>query len=259
MMNNENFLGAKLKLKRTKTHLQELGNRIDDYFRSQPVKVVVEKDPNSPNYNWTLRVKHDVPLCFAAIIGDVIHNLRASLDLLATELVAKSGGNPKDVYFPFANDEDGLDEMIKKRHIDRAGGKAIALIKSLKPYKGGNDLLRALHDLDIIDKHRSLIPVAHYAGIKYFQMVNASGPILTIKDLHCGPIRDGMILMSLPPANNMKVGQSFEPLIKLTLHREVIGNDDDLIQLLNSLVTMVEEIISMFEKHLETQSGGRSS
>ncbi len=258
-MNNENFLGAKLKVKRAKTHIQELNKHIEDYLKSQPIKVVVEKDPNSPNYNWTLRVKHDVPLCFAAIIGDIIHNLRASLDLLATELVAKSDGNPKHVYFPFANDENSLDEMINKRHIDRAGDKAIALIKSLKPYKGGNDLLRALHDLDIIDKHRSLIPVAHYAGIKYFQIVNASGPILTIKDMHCGPIRDGMILMRMPPANNVKVGQSFEPVIKLTLDKEVIGNDDELIQLLNSIVTMIEEIISMFEEHLEAQSGEQSS
>ncbi|MFT6909601.1 MAG: hypothetical protein ACJAS1_006324, partial [Oleiphilaceae bacterium] len=228
---------------------------------SKPFKVVVEQDQQSVNHLWTLRVKHKIPCVYAPIIGDVIHNLRASLDLLATEAVAKSGGNPNNVYFPFGNDEAGLDEMIKNRHIDRAGNAVVALVKSFKPYKGGNTLLRALHDLDITDKHKSLIPVAHYAGIKNFQMANASGPMLSIQDMHCGPIRDGMILMSLPPANNVIVGQSFQPSLKLTLNEEALQNetDQDLIQTLNSLVSLVEDMITQFVTHFESYENEKNS
>jgi hypothetical protein len=34
-----------------------------------------------------------------------------------------------------------------------------AIVNEIKPYKGGNDPLRALHDLDITDKHHLLVPV----------------------------------------------------------------------------------------------------
>ncbi len=38
---------------------------------------------------------------------------------------------------------------------------AVAENDKLKPYKGGNDLLWGIHELDNIDKHRSLFTVAH--------------------------------------------------------------------------------------------------
>jgi len=247
----EKFFSAKLKIDRAKDHIRELSNKIVEYLKSKPFKVVVEQDKDSSNHLWTLRVKHEIPCIYAAIIGDVIHNLRASLDLLATELVTEAGENASGVYFPFVNDEAGLDDMIKRRHIDRAGEKVVEIVKSLKPYKGGNIPLRALHDLDITDKHKSLIPVAHYAGIKNLQMSNVSGPMFTIQDMHCGPIRDGMVLMSLPPAGNVVIGQSFQPSLKLTLNEDVLQTNDGLIQVLNRLVELVEEIISLFEKHFE--------
>jgi len=244
------FVGTELKISRAKSHIRELENQIVDYIKSKPFKVIVEKKIGSSNHLWTLRVKHEIPMLFAAIIGDVIHNLRASLDLLATELVEFSGEDAKNVYFPFGNDADGLEDMIKRRRINKAGEGVVDIVRSLKPYIGGNTLLRSLHDLDITDKHKSLVPVAHYAGIKNFHMTGASGPLLTIENLHCGPIRDGMVIMSLPPAGNVRVGQSFNPSLKLCLAENAVDRDDGLIQTLNKYVKMVEEILQKFKDHL---------
>jgi hypothetical protein len=200
-----------------------------------------------------LRVKNEVPCHLSVIIGDVIHNLRAALDLLASDLVLMVGGNTKDVYFPFSNDADGFEEMIKKRHFDHAGEDIVGIVRSLKPYKGGNDLLRALHDLDITDKHKTLIPTVHYAGIKNFQMLNASGPLLTINDMHCGPIRDGMVLMSLPPARNVSIGQSFQPSLKITLDEDPLTEGKDIVQMLDEFVSLVDGIIKTFKEYFEAK------
>lgn len=243
------FIGTELKISRAKSHIRELENNIVDYIKSKPFKVIVEGEINSFNHLWTLRVKHEIPMLFAAIIGDVIHNLRASLDLLATELVEFSGEDAKNVYFPFGNDAEGLEDMIKKRRINKAGEDVVKIIRSLKPYTGGNKLLRSLHDLDITDKHKSLVPVAHYAGIKNFQMKGATGSMLTIQNLHVGPIRDGMILMSLPPANNVRLGQSFNPTLKLCLDEKTVDQNDELIETLKKYVTMVEDILLRFKDH----------
>lgn len=247
------FVGAKLKIVRAKSHIRELENQIIDYIKSKPLKVVVESEDGSTNHLWTLRVKYDIPIIFAAIIGDVIHNLRASLDLLATELVEHAGQDAKNVYFPFGNDSNGLEEMIKKRRIDKAGQGVVDIVRELQPYTGGNKLLRSLHDLDITDKHKSLVPVAHYAGIKNFQMSGASGPILTIQNLHCGPIRDGMVLMSLPPAGNVRIGQSFNPSLKLCLDEDVIDRDEELVETLHKYVNMVEDILQRFKDLVEKE------
>ncbi|EOX4458618.1 hypothetical protein L9W73_17605 [Vibrio aestuarianus] len=241
------FVGTELKIVRAKSHIRELENQLVDYIKSKPFKVVVESEDGGSNHLWTLRVKHDIPMIFAAIIGDVIHNLRASLDLLATELVEHAGQDAKNVYFPFGNDADGLEQMIKKRRIDKAGQGVVDIVRDLKPYTGGNKLLRSLHDLDITDKHKSLVPVAHYAGIKNFQMNGASGPMLTIQNLHCGPIRDGMVLMSLPPAGNVRIGQSFNPSLKLCLDEDVIERDEELVETMHKYVDMVEDILQRFK------------
>ncbi|MEZ7207098.1 hypothetical protein [Pseudoalteromonas sp. DY56-GL79] len=241
------FVGTELKIVRAKSHIRELENQLVDYIKSKPFKVVVESEDGGSNHLWTLRVKHDIPMIFAAIIGDVIHNLRASLDLLATELVEHAGQDAKNVYFPFGNDADGLEQMIKKRRIDKAGQGVVDIVRDLKPYTGGNKLLRSLHDLDITDKHKSLVPVAHYAGIKNFQMNGASGPMLTIQNLHCGPIRDGMVLMSLPPVGNVRIGQSFNPSLKLCLDEDVIERDEELVETMHKYVDMVEDILQRFK------------
>ena len=47
--------------------------------------------------------------------------------------------------------------MIKEKNFHRAGPDAVALLKKFEPYRGGNNLLRGLHDLDIEDKHKALI------------------------------------------------------------------------------------------------------
>jgi hypothetical protein len=50
-----------------------------------------------------------------------------------------------------------MDRMIKSRGFDKAGPEAVQLMKELKPYSGGNAALRAIHDLNIRDKHKMLI------------------------------------------------------------------------------------------------------
>jgi hypothetical protein len=80
------------------------------------------------------------------------------LDLLAVEVVARNNSNTKGVYFPFADSADNLQGMVTRSNFKRASRTDQATLRSLQPYTGGNHLLRSLHDLDIQDKHHSLVP-----------------------------------------------------------------------------------------------------
>ena len=89
----------------------------------------------------------------SAIFGDIVHNLRTALDLAASACVRANGKSDKGVFFPFCKEASELDAMIKRRNIDRAHPDVVSYIRSLAPYKGGNIALRAIHDLDVRDKH----------------------------------------------------------------------------------------------------------
>lgn len=249
-MCNEPLESSRIKVDRAKSHIGDLNKQISTYIRRKPFRVVVEQDPDSPNHVWTLRVNKDVPKDFSAYIGDVVHNLRAALDLMATELVERAGGDPADVYFPFAGDADGLEEMIKKRHIDRAGEDVVKIVRSLKPYKGGNALLRAIHDLDIADKHQSLIPVAHYTGVPYLRLRNDQGGGLTMINTRFGPVRDGMKLIRMPPAGNVKLGQQFTPTFHITFDEGQPLGGEPVLQALHKLAETADSILGRFREFL---------
>jgi hypothetical protein len=92
-----------------------------------------------------------------AVLGDAVHNLRAALDLLASELARINGKSDPNVYFPFSATMAEFPAAVAKRNFDKAGHDAVTLVHQLAPYRGGNELLRAIHDLDIEDKHTSLL------------------------------------------------------------------------------------------------------
>jgi hypothetical protein len=91
-------------------------------------------------------------------LGDIIHNARTSLDLMASEMARDNNKSHKGVHFPFAASKEELAGMIKRKKFHLCGHEAVEILKGLKPYKGGNAKLRELHDLDIQDKHQELLP-----------------------------------------------------------------------------------------------------
>lgn len=168
------FKASRVKIDRAKKHIAELEKLAAAYLATEPAKI--RFDPTPPEGMKTGFKFHflivGAPEEMGAVLGDVIHNLRAALDLMACEACRLNDQSDEDVLFPFCEEADYLDKMIKQRHFERAGDAAVKLIKELQPYIGGNLILRAIHDLDIQDKHQMLIPTPVAVG----------GPILELHD-----------------------------------------------------------------------------
>lgn len=154
------FTQPRQKLRRAAAHINALENAIAAYFTTDWYRCDFGRSPEG-QYNLKVVVRGS-PEDFGLIVGDTVHNLRAALDLLAVEVVSRANGNTKNVYFPFADSADALDEMIKRRNFHRASSEDQDIVRQLQPFTGGNHLLRSLHDLDIQDKHHSLIPHASF-------------------------------------------------------------------------------------------------
>lgn len=206
----EPFEAPKLKIERAHRHLRELETEITAYFHRKPMVLMVEKPAGLEHHgahSWTVRIREPVPIHLSPIIGDIIHNLRASLDLLACDLVRIAGKSTKGVNFPFCDNPNKLDDFIKLRNLTRAGPEVVALVKSLKPYKGGNIALRAIHDFDIRDKHEALIPLVS-AGASPSANVRFSpgGGITPIPSISSRISEDGQHLLITIPIPGVPLG-----------------------------------------------------
>lgn len=154
------FAAPEIKIERARMVLAELSQAIDSFLRETPPEVKVEiENPksDSPKVFFHMNMT-PIPEIFGAMVGDVIHNLRSALDIAACELARGRGESDQGVYFPFCDQSEALEKSIKDKRFDRAGPEAVALLREFKPYRAGNTALRAIHDLDIQDKHKMLIP-----------------------------------------------------------------------------------------------------
>jgi hypothetical protein len=254
------FEAPQLKIARAKRHLHELESEVLDFLASKPFALMVEAPEafqHTGSHAWTARIRKPIPTQFSTVIGDVIHNLRSSLDLMACDLVRLTGKSAEKVYFPFCNAEEDFHKTIKERHLHHAGAEVVELIKNLKPWRGGNVPLRAIHDLDIQDKHQALVPMAAFT---------ASSPI-TLTGLGNSPVnvpsiptrfKDGQWVMVIMPIANLPLGSEAPAHFDLTFGPETGPlSGKILIASLRQFVSLTDSIVELFATRFSTQSTPR--
>jgi len=158
---DELLAGPLAKVERAKHHIDDLNGRVEAYTSQRPLRVYRSTDGKINKVSYVVKNKIPVPAALALVIGDAVHNLRSALDLLAFALVGdkcRTPGQQRQVMFPFGASANKLEATINNRQINLAGKKVVQEIKKLKPYPGGNEMLQAIHDLDIADKHKLILP-----------------------------------------------------------------------------------------------------
>ncbi len=153
------FFGPFLKVDRAYQHIAELDGAFK-VFLDKHEKVISGKPNDDPGEDVVLG--GGFPIHTPTILGDVVHNLRASLDHAYCLLIEANGQAVDDAtYFPFVKDGKGLEGTIRgnKKPKPVPSDKVIGcIIDDIQPYEGGKLGLYGVHRLDRTDKHRVLIP-----------------------------------------------------------------------------------------------------
>jgi hypothetical protein len=154
-----------------KKHIIDLKREADTFLFEKPPKMMVRND-RAGRYS-TRFIKQDgpVPEQISLILGDAVHNLRCALDLTIFAIVGATAKAPHLVQFPFAWDPKKLGETITQRQVRYAGKNVIAAVEALKPYRGGNVAIEAVHLLDIADKHKLILTTARTAELTLNEFV----------------------------------------------------------------------------------------
>lgn len=175
------FKSARLKIKRANEHILDANERIEDITSpdSQTIWIEVDAEAKFRTVYYQLEKLGDLP-DVALVVGDAIHNLRTALDYSWIEIVralmpSKVGKYTK---FPIRQNIEDLEAGLKSHSIDTLQPRLFRfMISDIKPYLTGNDMLVFLHDMDIMDKHKLLIPTTNYGSVNGVKLRDDSGTI----------------------------------------------------------------------------------
>ena len=160
------FFQARLKVQRAHRHIHELITGFNNFMKSDFYRLSVDRHGDASNevVSLKLTVTKSLPPGLALIIGDAVHNLRSSLDYIAT---FKVGSDDSRVNFPVSTTRQMLvsksDSFKKILKLDRSFANFIA--NELEPYKGGVSKIWEITQLDNCDKHKLLVPTINSLGV----------------------------------------------------------------------------------------------
>lgn len=158
------FASSRLKVKRANKHISNVGLTVRRWLSSNFYVLSVYKKRRK----WWVRcvvVKPFPAQQLALLVGDALHNLRSSLDILYFQISACPS---KYTRFPIRDTREELESSLlaalEKKQI--SGDVFKHMLETVQPYKAGNFPLWALDEMNIIDKHKLLIPVVQFLAIE---------------------------------------------------------------------------------------------
>jgi hypothetical protein len=196
--------------------------------------------------------KEPFPLSFQVEAGVYLNAIRSSLDILACTLANRHcQALIDDTYFPVAPSETVFfsgkgykgDKFVKA-----LPPKEQEIIESLKPYRGqnGNQLLCALHGLDIVRKHQRLLSAE--VNPRTFVVSGWGRAVDAFTPVSAGWVRTGIDETTIGLLSKSAIRQ---PTMKLTPQVSLRETDylprREVITALNDFAKLAKEIIRKFD------------
>ena len=211
--------GIHAKLRRGEHHVKGLTHEMDKLCTEVKQFIVREVREDEDKQVWVYHGETpNAPIEWSVTLGEVLYNLRSSLDHLVYQLVRANGEIPgRHNEFPITTDNQSW-QQTKGTSLNGVSKRHEAMIGYLQPHTGGLSLpfdvsnLRTLKDLGNIEKHRHLILaviVSRGIGSLDSQLDDSSTRPPLRGSSTLGRIETGKVLLEL---NNPEMGivPSFE-------------------------------------------------
>ncbi len=244
--------GSRLKVERAKEHFRYLQAQIVTFLAQNPYGIVIDQDKKTGEAIWYARVSQEPPGQWAAIVGDIVHNLRAALDHIVFQLI----GDPQNEYSEFPS-------SWKAEHYESSGrGKikgvpvaAETIIQTVQPYQRGDAYhahpLYLLNELARRDRHRLLNIVGAAARIQQFTIGKGD---IHIDRLEIGgpqfvcPLKDGAQIIRLKMTAEPPVDVESQFAFEIAFEEIGPAKGQTVVPLLQQLISFVDGIVTIFQR-----------
>jgi hypothetical protein len=144
-----------------KQHVDKFEVAVDDFRRNNPYSIRRKNDVERGQVTFYVESVPAIPDALSFMLGDALHNLRSTLDHLASALVVAAGGTPDShTCFPIFDTSKAYEDLSRSR-VKGLGKYCLEELDRVQPYKGAwGHWAWQLHRLDIVDKHRLVLTVA---------------------------------------------------------------------------------------------------
>jgi hypothetical protein len=167
MLGESPFNSPRLLIADARDDIHALNAIVGEFVKNENHTEVTEYDPAQPYFTHAIQFQGRLPERTGLLARRAITSLRSALDQsVYASAVLLNSPNLNATKFPFADTDTELDGDIKRR-CRGVAPEIAALIRSLKPYKGGDVTLWALNKLRNIKEHRMLIPSAFGGGLQF--------------------------------------------------------------------------------------------
>ena len=189
--------GCIAKIERAKLHLDEIKDRVKT---EQPFGFSWEIDYEAQEVVVHARSDRATSVRWGVIAGEIIHQLRSSLDHVVRQLVIANDHEPEErrTAFPVFWEEDKY-QSRGRRMINGVSDAAATIIEGLQPFGSvhATDPLHVLDELWNRDKHRLLnIAIANVHGLQ-LTALTPNGPRGLMIELNA-PYEDGAEICRRP-------------------------------------------------------------
>jgi hypothetical protein len=176
------------------THALEHIDKLKALLRTTPPYKLAYGEDNKKGERYIRPlINQDARNSVALICGDIVHNLRSALDHAYWEIVSPKVADEKlqkEIQFPFGKEKKDYLSLLKTRYAHMVSQLFLDELVKIASYgdADGDQNLALLHNLDLRDKHKLLIPTGDYAHIVGAEIVKEvpDFPLATTKSLPMG-------------------------------------------------------------------------
>jgi hypothetical protein len=242
----DSFYSAKLRLTRADEHLTDLKARIVTFSDEKSYTQIAEPDPDGIHEIHKIRLTKTFPFRWRVLATEVIEHARASLDhaTWATAYLHTRNPNLEFGVFPFASDETKIDNRIRGVSKD-CPPEIQALLRTFKPYRGGNDLLFVLNDMCNLSKHALVTFMAKAVAAGTIKGTSFRGPIQFLEPFLLDPVKNEIPYMKVLKGSDPQ--HDFEVTIYPLIDYREFTSEEPATFVLGAMIEEAARVVSEIE------------
>lgn len=149
------FDDCRCKVERAKQQIGDLEKVALAFKETDPYRVTSEFDPKKTEHVFKVHIVAPIPTLYNILVGECLQSMRSALDYAICALAPNVDERTGFPIHRLASETDY--KALRARKVKIANSGLIDYIDGLKPYKGGNEPLWRLSELNNRDKHRLLL------------------------------------------------------------------------------------------------------